>query len=110
MHAQKEMRCVEAALPREALRAWWDSAAWQAQVASAGNIAELRLLLGRLEEALQDGWLSPHFPRHPLLVKGAWLPTGGLPVPLAEDRWWCPCVPSSCSFTCARLFCQRLAA
>lgn len=71
------MHRVQAALPREALEAGWDDGAWRAQVAYAGSIAELRLLLGRLEEAILDGWLSPHFQRSPLLVKGAWLPTGG---------------------------------
>lgn len=46
------------------------------QVSHASSISELRALLGHLEEAVQDKWLSPLFQRQPLLVKGAWLLTG----------------------------------
>ncbi|KAK9797439.1 hypothetical protein WJX73_004705 [Symbiochloris irregularis] len=67
---------VEQALPRAALASSWDGDFWQEQVSNARSLAELRSLLGHLEEAIQDGWLSPLFQRSPLLVKGAWLLTG----------------------------------
>lgn len=103
---QGDLSVIERALPREALQEGWDAAAWQGQLDAAGSTAELRGLLGCLEEALQSGWLSPHFPRKPLLVLGAWLPTG-MPCMLhtcpgqlvrspADEGCWRTCLPGLC--------------
>ena len=56
----------------------WEAAAWKEKVRSCDDAAGLREALGTLEVAIRDGWLSPLFKRAPLLVKGAWLPTGAL--------------------------------
>ena len=44
---------------------------------AATTCLELRAALGALEEAVDAGHLSGSYVRHPLLVKGAWLPVGG---------------------------------
>ncbi len=67
---------VLAALPAEALPPPFDPGAWREAVKSAASPADLRRALGRLEEGLHNDYVSPAFHRRPLLVKGAWLPTG----------------------------------
>lgn len=67
---------VAAALPPDALPPPFDATSWRAAVREAGSALELRSSLGRLEEAIGSDYLSPAFHRRPLLVKGAWLPTG----------------------------------
>lgn len=75
--AMKELLLLEKALPREALGADWDSGAWKDRVRSSGDASALKQALAELEEALQEGWVSPAFQRNLLLVRGAWLHTGG---------------------------------
>ncbi len=68
---------VLAALPAEALPPPFDPGAWREAVKAAASPLDLRRALGRLEEGLHNDCISPAFHRRPLLVKGAWLPTGG---------------------------------
>ena len=83
---RRDLLLVEKALPRTALTAEWDSASWKEGVRACSGAADFRDSLASLEGAVQEGYLSPYFYKEPLLVRGAWLPTGAakqsLPLPL----------------------------
>ncbi len=92
----QDMLCVHAALPPKALTGPLDT--WEATVQQAPDARTLRTCLGTLEAAISDDVLSGEFQRDPLLVKGAWMPTGrevasavpgvltGQPLPLADSE------------------------
>lgn len=46
------------------------------EVRNAMGPEDLRAALATLESSIHEEYLSPLFNRKPLLVKGAWLPTG----------------------------------
>lgn len=54
----------------------FDSAAWTERVTSASSLSDIKSALGALESALLPLFLHPDYKRDPLLVKGAWIPTG----------------------------------
>lgn len=60
----------------------------QEAVKGATSVLELRQALGRLEEGLNADYVSPAFHRRPLLVKGAWLPTGAWGSVCVCVLWW----------------------
>lgn len=72
--------CTEDMMAAEA----WQREAWLAQVAAAPDLVALRSALGALEAAVKLDCISPLFQRTPLLVKGAWLPVGELPLSAAS--------------------------
>lgn len=72
----RDLLLVEKALPRTAFDSDWDSTAWKEAVRACASPANFRESLANLETALRQPFISPHFPRWPLLVRGAWLPTG----------------------------------
>ncbi|GAB4814610.1 hypothetical protein N2152v2_001656 [Parachlorella kessleri] len=76
LHLKAGLLMVLAALPGEALPPPFDPDAWREAVKGAATPLDLRRALGRLEEGLHNDYVSPAFHRRPLLVKGAWLPTG----------------------------------
>ena len=57
-----------------------DRKAWDKAVRGAPDLPTLRDALGELQGAVRDNRLSQHFARTPLLVKGAWMETGGFSV------------------------------
>ena len=67
---------VHAALLEPALADRFNRKAWERSVRGAADLAALRDALGELQAAVKDYRLSQSFTRTPLLVKGAWLPTG----------------------------------
>eukprot|EP00884_Botryococcus_braunii_P016830 jgi/Botrbrau1/3830/Bobra.0183s0056.2 len=71
-----DMLRVEAGIPRKALVDPWMSDRWRKEVRNAIGPEDLRGALATLEDAIYEEYLSPLFNRKPLLVKGAWLPTG----------------------------------
>ena len=73
---RRDLLLVEKALPRTALAAEWDSASWKEGVRACNGASDFRVSLASLESAVQDQFLSPYFYKDPLLVRGAWLPTG----------------------------------
>ena len=67
---------VHAALLEPALADGFNRKAWERSVRGAADLEALRDALGELQAAVKDDRLSQSFARTPLLVKGAWLPTG----------------------------------
>lgn len=73
---RQDFLLVEKALPYTAFGEGWDPAAWKDSVRASCSPTEFRDCLANLESSVQDNHLSPHYLKVPLLVKGAWLPTG----------------------------------
>ena len=73
---RRDLLLVEKALPQAALSAEWDSVAWKENVRACSSATDFRSSLAALEGAVQEQHLSPYFYKDPLLVRGAWLPTG----------------------------------
>ena len=73
---RRDLLLVEKALPRTALTPEWDSASWKEGVRACSGASDFRVSLAALESAVQVEYLSPYFYKDPLLVRGAWLPTG----------------------------------
>ncbi len=67
MHAALLDPTLEDGFPRKA---------WEKGVRGAAELSELRDALGELQAGVKDERLSSTYIRTPLLVKGAWLPTG----------------------------------
>lgn len=73
---RQDFLLVEKALPQNAFAEDWEPSAWKERVRECCTPSEFRECLANLEAAVQDQFLSPHYIRAPLLVQGAWLPTG----------------------------------
>lgn len=73
---KRDMLLVEKALPRSAFMEDWDSAAWKDSVRACTQPSEFREALANLESSILDEFVSPYYRKWPLLVRGAWLPTG----------------------------------
>ena len=67
---------MHAALLEPALAEGFNRKAWEKSVKGAAELVTLRDALAELQAAIKDDRLSQSFARTPLLVKGAWLPTG----------------------------------
>ena len=73
---KRDLLAIAKALPQDATAAEWDAAAWRDAVRGATDVAAVKEVLAALEGAVQPEFISPLFPLTPLLVRGAWLPTG----------------------------------
>ena len=96
--AVQDMLKVHAALLDPALAEDFPRKAWEKTVKSATDLVTLRDALGDLQAGVQDDRLSQSFARTPLLVKGAWLPTG---VPLTLSTLACRQTSKCCLLTTA---------
>lgn len=93
-----DMLAVHGALGDDDVDAEFDADDWKHSVRDAGDVAALRLALGKLEAAILPDALHPRFVKEPLLVRGAWIPSSGevataLPGSTAADVLLSPLPP-----------------